>query len=104
MKHKVGDFVKVTQILRGHGFKIGETIEILEVRPNINYLARTTEKWAITEEEVQLPKPKTKTKNCSDVLKLMDKDYSYSEAFGIVCTLNDVQDYKPLEEELGYYI
>lgn len=45
-----------------------------------------------------------KSKACTEVLRLMDKDYSYSEALKIVLSINKNIDRKKLEKELDKYI
>ena len=45
-----------------------------------------------------------KTKECSQVLQLMDKDYSYSEAVKKVIEQNPKIDKTNLETELNNYI
>lgn len=47
---------------------------------------------------------KEKSKLCSEVLQLMDKDYSYEEALLKVFTENKHIDIGELETELSQYI
>jgi len=46
---------------------------------------------------------KTKTLECSQVLKLMDEDYEYQEALQIILYITN-REKKELEEELNNYI
>ena len=46
---------------------------------------------------------KTKSIECSQVLKLMDKDLSYNEALAVVLKYSSI-DKKSLEKELDLYI
>jgi len=45
-----------------------------------------------------------RSKACSRVLKLMDKDYSYMEALGKVLTENKRLNKEKLEKELNIFI
>ena len=45
----------------------------------------------------------TKTQECSQVLKLIDKDYEYQEALMIVLNITD-RNKQELENELNNYI
>lgn len=47
---------------------------------------------------------KWKSDECSQVLCLMDEDYSYQEALEIVLTQNPHRDREDLEKELELYI
>ena len=52
----------------------------------------------------EIDEAKEKSKECSAVLQLMDKDYSYSEALKKVIKDYNVKDKDKLEKELDIYI
>lgn len=45
-----------------------------------------------------------KSRECKQVLRLMDEDYSYQEALQIVLSENPNRDKQDLEKELEQYI
>lgn len=55
-------------------------------------------------EAITLHEGKSKSKQASEVLQLMDKDKSYQEALGIVLKKNPKLDKDKLEAELDKYV